>query len=88
MQGSNADQLRRARRIACWGGIGIIAIGFAVLIPLKWQGLLPAEMTWVKVVLGPILLTGLLPLGFIDGGQERVAVVLTMDVVCSYCGAP
>jgi hypothetical protein len=56
-----SQDLSLALRIACWGGILVAAIGYAVLIPLKSRGLLEPEMTWIRVILGPALMVSLLP---------------------------
>ena len=50
-----------ALRIACWGGALDAAIGYAVLIPMKVQALLPPEMTWIRLIIGPALIVSMLP---------------------------
>jgi len=61
--------LRRAKRIAGWGGVVIVAIAYAVLIPMKWHGVLPPHMTWTKVALGPALAAALTPLIVFSDGK-------------------
>jgi hypothetical protein len=43
------------------GGLLVLGIGYAVLIPLKTARELPPEMTWMGVILGPLLIASLLP---------------------------
>jgi hypothetical protein len=54
--------LRRAFRVAWYGSAAMMAIAYAVLFSLKWHGLLPVNMTWSRIVLGPILLGSLVPI--------------------------
>ena len=50
-----------ALRIALWGGALLLTIGYAVLIPMKCYGMLPPEMTWARIVVGPALMVGMAP---------------------------
>jgi hypothetical protein len=38
----------------------VLAISYGILIPMKAQGMLPAEMTYVGIVAGPALMIGLI----------------------------
>jgi hypothetical protein len=58
---SSPDNLRLAFRIAWYGGAAVAVIAYAVLVPLRWYNLLPMRMTWSRLVLGPALLTLMLP---------------------------
>jgi hypothetical protein len=71
MHASAPNDLRRAKQIACWGGVAIVVIVYAVLVPMKWHGLLPVKMTWIKVVLGPVFLAGLPPLALFLNGTKK-----------------
>jgi hypothetical protein len=53
--------LRRAFRIAWYGSAAMVVIAYVVLFPLKWHGFLPVNMTWSRIVLGPILFGSLVP---------------------------
>jgi hypothetical protein len=63
--------LRRAFRIAWWGGAGVAAIAYAVLVPLKWHGLLEPKMTWSRIVIGPAILVLTLPFNMWATSQPR-----------------
>lgn len=65
----SAANLCRAFRIACWSGVAIVIIAWSILIPLKSQGLLPIEMTWSRILLGPLFLAALTPLIFFTEGK-------------------
>jgi hypothetical protein len=71
MRGSAPNDLRRASRIACWGGVADVVIAYVFLIPMKWHGLLPAGMTWSRVVLGPVFMTALVPLLIFTEGKTK-----------------
>ena len=62
--------LRRAIRIAWYGGAAVALIAYAVLVPLKWHNMLPMRMTWSRVVLGPALMTLLAPVGMTITNQS------------------
>ena len=38
-----------------------MVVAYAVLVPMKWQDVLPARMTWSRVVLGPAILALTVP---------------------------
>ena len=69
MDTSRPSDLHCARRIAVWGGAAIIVIAYAVLIPMKWHGMLPLHMTWTKVLLGPAFAAVLTPLIVLSDGK-------------------
>jgi len=71
MSAPAANDLRRAKRIACWGGVAVAVIAEAVLIPVKWHGLLPARMTWSRVILGPAFMAALAPLVVFTEGKPK-----------------
>lgn len=48
-------------RLSSWGGVLVAAIAYAVLIPMKARGLLPPEMTWIRLILGPALYVVMIP---------------------------
>jgi peptidoglycan/LPS O-acetylase OafA/YrhL len=52
------DVLRRAFRIALYGGTSVVVIAYSVLIPLKYRGILPPRMTWSRLLLGPPIAIG------------------------------
>ncbi len=54
------QDLSRALRIVCWGGALVLAIGYAVLLPLRAKGLLPPQMTYTGILLGPAMMFGLI----------------------------
>jgi len=58
---SLSRDLSLALRAACWGGALVAAIAYAVLIPMKTRGLLPPEITWIRLILGPAFAVGLIP---------------------------
>ncbi len=60
--------LRRIFRTACYGSAIMTVIAYAVLFPLKWHGLLPADMTWSRIVVGPIIIGSLVPIAV--GGRS------------------
>jgi hypothetical protein len=55
-----AQDYSLALRIACWGGTLVLAIGYAVVLPMKSRGFLP-EMTWIRLIVGPALMVGGVP---------------------------
>jgi len=58
---SPPHNLSFALRIAVWGGDLVASIGYAVLIPMKMLELLPPEMTWIRLILGPAFMVTLVP---------------------------
>jgi hypothetical protein len=55
------QNLTLAFRIACCGGALVLVIAYAVLLPMKSHGMLPPQMTWIRVIAGPALLAGYIP---------------------------
>lgn len=49
-----------ALRFACWGGLVVLIISYAVLIPMKARGMLPVEMTYTGIIAGPALMIWLI----------------------------
>lgn len=68
---SNPPDLRLAFRIAWYGGAAAVVIAYAVLVPLKWHGLLPLRMTWSRLVLGPAMLGLMVPISMLITKQPR-----------------
>ena len=95
------SDFRRAVRIAWYGSVAVAAIGYAVLVPLKWYGLLPMKMTWSRVLLSPIFcfLTSMAPIlilmtsrpqkkMFIRLGIWFLSVIVLVAVVSSFDPVP
>jgi hypothetical protein len=56
--GSDQQQMdRRFTTIACSTGLLLI---YAVVLPLKWQGMMPDDMNWISIVTVPAGILGLL----------------------------
>ncbi len=98
VSGPAPDGLRRARRIAWYGGAVVVVIGYAALIPAKWYGLLPSRMTWSRVLLGPVLMALMSPLIFFLPRRPLkrtllwafavVACLLTLALVLDFIDPP
>jgi hypothetical protein len=74
------NDLRRAFRIAWYGSAAVAIIAYAVLVPMKWHGLLPPRMTWSRVLLGPALLTSMSPISMIVTTQAQKKMLLWLCV--------
>lgn len=60
-----SHRLSFALRLASWGGALVVAVAYAELIPAKLWGLLPPEMTWVRVIFGPLVAFSVLPVSIL-----------------------
>jgi hypothetical protein len=48
-------RIRRFTLTACALGLGV---GYAAVLPLKWHGMMPDHMTWLTLVVLPLVLFG------------------------------
>jgi hypothetical protein len=75
------EDFSRELRIACWGGLLVLAIGYAALIPMKTAGELPREMTWIRVILGPALMVSLLPAWILTASRFPNRQVIALSIL-------
>ncbi len=61
---------RRAFRIAWYGIAAAAVVACAVLVPMKWRGLLPRE-TWSRVLLLPAFYVSSLPIILFPATQPQ-----------------
>lgn len=74
---------RRLMRLTVWGFATAITLGYLVLIPMKLYGLLPPQMTWIRLLAGVALLGAtpaaeLLALFCFNGDRARTIALLVI----------
>lgn len=77
---------RRLVRLTLWGFATAITLAYLVLIPMKLHGLLPPQMTWIRLLAGVALLGAipaaeLLAVFCFNGDRARMMALLVIYAI-------